>query len=58
MFSKILNKKFSSRIVETVRNYPKTTIGIFCGGLFNLNLYVMSNKNLDKDLFETILLIA
>lgn len=58
MFSKILNKKFSSRIVETVRNYPKTTIGIFCGGLFNLNLYVLNNKNLDKDLFETILLIA
>lgn len=58
MFSKMLNKKFSSRIVETVRNYPKTTIGIFCGGLFNLNLYVLNNKNLDKDLFETILLIA
>lgn len=54
----MLNKKFSSRIVETVRNYPKTTIGIFCGGLFNLNLYVLNNKNLDKDLFETILLIA
>lgn len=58
MFSKMLNKNFSSRIVETVRNYPKTTIGIFCGGLFNLNLYVLNNKNLDKDLFETILLIA
>ena len=58
MFSKILNKKFSSRIVETVRNYTKTKIGIFCGSLFNLNLYVLSNKNLDKDLFETILLIA
>ncbi len=58
MFSKILNKKFSLRIVETVRNYPKTTIGIFCGSLFNLNLYVLSNKNVDKDLFETILLIA
>lgn len=54
----MLNKNFSSRIVETVRNYPKTTIGIFCGGLFNLNLYVLNNKNLDKDLFETILLIA
>jgi len=58
MFSKILNKNFSSRIVETVRNYPKTTMGIFCGSLFNVNVYVLSNKNVDKDLFETILLIA
>ena len=58
MFSKILNKNFSSRIVETVRNYPKTPMGIFCGSLFNVNVYVLSNKNVDKDLFETILLIA
>ena len=58
MFSKILNKNFSSRIVETVRNYPKTTMGIFCGGLFNINLMLLRDKNLDKDLFETILLIA
>ena len=58
MFSRLLNKKSSLRIVKTMRDYPKTTIGIFCGGLFNLNLYVLNNKNLDKDLFETILLIA
>jgi len=54
----MLNKKSSLRIVKAMRDYPKTTIGIFCGGLFNLNLYVLNNKNLDKDLFETILLIA
>lgn len=58
MFSKILSKRNSLKLLKTVNDYPKTTFGIFCGVLFNINLMLLRDKNLDKDLLETILLIA
>lgn len=58
MFSKIINRINLLKMVKPLCDYPKTIGGIICGGLFNLNVLLLKNKNLDKDLFETVLLIA